>query len=73
MSAHGNTIKALLVLLICLALLSCRSMTMGKWKGAAAKKQPVVALVLGGGSAKGFAHVGEIGRASCRERVLRAV
>jgi NTE family protein len=33
---------------------------MGKWKGAAAKKQPVVALVLGGGSAKGFAHVGVI-------------
>lgn len=59
MSAHGNIIKALLVLLIALTLLSCQSM-MGRSKGAATKKQPVIALVLGGGSAKGFAHVGVI-------------
>jgi NTE family protein len=35
-------------------------MTKGIWKGDTTKKQPVIALVLGGGSAKGFAHVGVI-------------
>ncbi len=65
MLVHGNTRKVLLAVLSLFLLFSCQTVP-GTGKPAEqpavkkVKKQPVIALVLGGGSAKGFAHVGVI-------------
>ncbi len=64
MLVHGSTHKALLVVFSLFFLFSCQTAPQtGKPAGLqpavkTVKKQPVIALVLGGGSAKGFAHVG---------------
>ena len=60
MSAPGQTSKHLLLFLLLAALL-CSCQTFKKPPAVTvAPKEPKVALVLGGGSAKGFAHVGVI-------------
>jgi len=64
MLVHGSARKALLVVFSLFFLFSCQTAPRtGKPAGLrpavkTVKKQPVIALVLGGGSAKGFAHVG---------------
>jgi len=64
MLVHSSTHKALFVVFSLFFLFSCqtapRTGKPGELQPAVktVKKQPVIALVLGGGSAKGFAHVG---------------
>jgi NTE family protein len=64
MWVHGRSNKALLVVFSLFFLFSCqtapRTGKPAELQPAVktVKKQPVIALVLGGGSAKGFAHVG---------------
>jgi len=63
-SAKCSSCKVFLPLLSLVFLFSCQTVSRtGAPAGlpqAAAEKEPVVALVLGGGAAKGFAHVGVI-------------
>ncbi len=63
MSVRAVSSKLLLPLLTLFLLFSCQTAQPGKVAApgpakAAVKKEPVIALVLGGGGAKGFAHVG---------------
>ena len=64
MLVHSSAQKALLIVFSLFFLFSCQTVPKtGKPAGLqpaakTVKKQPVIALVLGGGSAKGFAHVG---------------
>jgi len=60
MWARANRYKVLLPVLFLVFLFSCQTMTRTGAPVQAVKKGPVVALVLGGGAAKGFAHVGVI-------------
>jgi NTE family protein len=63
MLVHGSSRKVLLAVLSLFFLFSCQTLFRTGKPGIEqpvkpVKKQPVIALVLGGGSAKGFAHVG---------------
>jgi len=60
MSARGQFIKKYLALSIVAVLLFVSCQTVPTIPAASRKGDPKIALVLGGGSAKGFAHVGVI-------------
>ncbi|OPY61357.1 MAG: NTE family protein RssA [Syntrophorhabdaceae bacterium PtaU1.Bin034] len=65
MLVHGNIRKFLVAVLVLFSLFSCETAfrtakPLGTPTEASIKRQPKIALVLGGGSAKGFAHVGVI-------------
>lgn len=60
MLAQDRISKFLLAVVVLLLLSSCQTTLQQTPKQTAVKKEPKIALVLGGGAAKGFAHVGVI-------------
>ena len=60
MLAQDRISKFLLAVVVLLLLSSCQTALQQTPKQTAVKKEPKIALVLGGGAAKGFAHVGVI-------------
>lgn len=55
-----NYLGRLLAIAFCLSLAACANMGGTGSTGAKAQKKPVIGLALGGGAARGFAHVGVI-------------
>jgi NTE family protein len=55
-----NHLGRLLAIAFCLSLAACANMGGTGGTGAKAQKKPVIGLALGGGAARGFAHVGVI-------------
>lgn len=60
MWAKGLSIRRFLALSVAAALLLCSCQTLSTSPASSRKGDPKIALVLGGGSAKGFAHIGVI-------------
>lgn len=55
-----NQLSKILAIAVCLSLCACSNMGGTGSTGAKAQKKPVIGLALGGGAARGFAHVGVI-------------